>query len=171
MKQKLGTLSAVALLSALLPGCAGDSGRYPSLAMRDVERVNGQFDPASRVEPVELAIRAIVPSSSISELVDQANASHQRFVSKVSTARSLAVNARGTGRDSDARGRAIVALADLTSVRSQTEIALGDLDMLIAERTNRLEPADEAIAAHASVLQLVAEQDRTLTDLWSLLGQ
>lgn len=171
MTNTVTTFCALALLTPLIAGCAGDSGRYPSLAVRDVERVNGEFESGSPVQPVELQIPPLVPSTSIESLVEQANAANSTFASRVAAARGLATNARGSGRDSEARGRAIVALADLTSLRSQTEVPLGELDLLIAERTNRLEPAADAIAAHARVLALVQEQSRTLDELWRMVGR
>lgn len=171
MRRSIGPMSAVALLSSILGACAGASDKYPSLAIRDAERVSGQFEPVSSVEPVELPIRSLAPDTSISALVQQANTTHQTFAARVSSARPLAARASGAGRDSDVRGQAIVALSDLSSLRSQTEIALADLDLLIAERTNRLQSADDALVAHAQVLALVQEQDRTLTALWSILGR
>ena len=171
MERNSATLSAVALLCALLPACAGDSARYPSLAIRDVERFQGQYQPASMVEPAELPIRSLAPDASVDALIAQATASHDTFAQRAAAARGLAARAAGTGRDSELRGNAIVALADLTALRSQTEVPLGDLDLLIAERTNRLEPADDAIAAQAQVLALVNEQDRTLNELWRLLDR
>lgn len=171
MTRTIATFSALALLSPLLAACAGDSSRYPSLAIREAERVSGELEPAPPVEPVDLAILPLVPSSDIDSLVEQASALNRSFAAKVGSVRALATQARGTGRDSEARGRAIVALADLTSLRSQTEVPLGDLDLLVAERTNRLEPADAALAAHAQVKELVDAQNRTLAQLWSLLDQ
>ena len=150
--------------------CAGDKGRYPSLAIREAERVSGEIGPRPSVEPVDLPIRAITPDQSIAALVARANATHQTFQSRAPGVRRVVNGARGSGRDSEARGNALIALADLTSVRSQTEFALADLDLLVADRTNRLEPADEALAAHAQILALVTEQDRTLAALYGLLG-
>ena len=170
MTHAFRTLSALALVAPLLAACAGSGDRYPSLAIRDVERTGPVVEPAPPVEPVALPIQPVVPSDNIPVLVAQANDSHRTFLARVPSARQLASAARASGRDSDARGRATVALADLTSLRSQTEIPLGDLDLLVAERTNRLEPAEEALAAHAQVLALVEQQDRTLDELWGLIG-
>lgn len=171
MNRTIPTTWAFALILTPLAACTGDAERYPSLAIRDVERVEGLIVPAAAVEPAELPIRSLAPTTGIDALVAQASETHRTFVARQPAARSLASRARGTGRDSEARGQAIVALADLSSLRSQTEFALADLDMLVAERTNRLEPADDAIAAHAQVLALVNEQDRTLNSLWGLLGK
>lgn len=171
MTQALRRFLLIGLGSSLIAACAGDKGQYPSLAIRDVERAGGLIDTGPPVEPVPLNIAPIIPSSSIAQLVEQARASHNDFLAREPSVRSLATGARGTGRDSDVRGRAIIALADLTSLRSRTEIPLADLDLLIAERTNRFESAEDAIAAHAEVLSLVNQQDRTLDNLWSILGQ
>jgi hypothetical protein len=172
MTRRTGTIALLALLAPTMAGCAGDSGRYPSLAQRDVERASGQFEPPPPpVEPLDLPIRSLAPTASIAALVTQASGLHRTFLARSAAVRNLVAAARGSGPDSDARGQAIVALADLASLRSQTEVPLGDLDLLIAERTNRLEPADEALAAHAQVLALVTEQDRAIAALSRVLGQ
>lgn len=172
MIRETGRFSAVALLAVAAAGCAGDGGRYPSLAARDVERASGQFEPPPPpVEPAALPIRALAPNGTIAALVSQATTLNAAFANRAATARRLVAGARGSASGSDARSNAIVALADLASLRSQTEVPLGDLDLLIAERANRLEPAQEARAAHALVLALVNEQDRTIAALWRALGQ
>ena len=171
MKQAPINLIALGIGSLLVAACAGDKGQYPSLAVRDMERVDGQIDTGPPVEPVTLDISPVIPSQSVAELIAQARVSHRDFLAREPSARRLASSARGSGRDSEARGNAIVALADLTSMRSKTEIPLAGLDLLIAERTNRLESAEDAVAAHAEVLKLVAAQDRTLDNLWSMLGR
>ena len=38
--------AALLVAPALLAGCAADTDRYPSLAIRDVERVSGTFEVA-----------------------------------------------------------------------------------------------------------------------------
>ena len=55
-------LSALAA-AVLVTGCAGDKDRYPSLAIRDVERTAGQFTPT---EPEELTpIRPVASAGDI----------------------------------------------------------------------------------------------------------
>ena len=171
MGQTISKLAAGTLCVMLLSACAGSSDKYPSLAIRDVERVSGQFAGGPEVKPVDLPIPPLTPDRNIASLLEAATGSHERFLAREPSVRRLATSARGAGVDSLLRGNALVALSDLTSLRSQTEIALADLDLLIAERTNRLEPADDAVAAHAQVLTLIGEQDRTLNALWGLLGR
>lgn len=171
MKPPFSKICAASLCALLVAACAGDSGKYPSLAIRDVERVSGEYTPGPAVEPIALTIRDNSPDKSIAALVAEANASNGAFLSRAPSVRRLVSGARGSGLGSDARGNALIALADLTSLRSQTELVLADLDILIAERTNRLEPAADAQAAHAEVLQLVTEQDQTLSSLWGILGR
>lgn len=171
MNQAPIRLIAVATGAVLIAACTGDKGQYPSLATRDVELVTYGAGTGPTIAPVPLEISPIIPSGSVSELFEQAKQSHSDFIDREPRVRRLATGARGTGRDSEARGRAIVALADLTSLRSRTEIPLADLDLLIAERTNRFDSAEDAIAAHAEVLKLLNEQDRTLNTLWRMLDQ
>lgn len=164
-------ICAFASLTVIVGGCAGDSDQYPSVAIRDVERAQGQFEPSAPIEPAELPIRSMAPSESVEEILDRAGGAYQSFLAREGDVRRLVAQARGTSSESDARGKAVVAIADLTSLRSELEIALADLDLLVTERSNRLVDYKEADIAHALVLDLATEQDRTLSALWNSLGQ
>ncbi|QUL39207.1 hypothetical protein [Erythrobacter sp. JK5] len=135
-------LSLAVATAAMLAGCAGDSGRYPSLAIRDAERISGQFTPTARaVEPVA----PVASARDLAAIVDRANASSRAFANARPAASRAVTGARGTSIESDARARALVALADLSSLRSDTAIALGDLDLIAAESAvafapNRMSP-------------------------------
>ena len=161
----------IVLPALMLAGCVGSGEQYPSLAIRDVERNPVQSEPAPPIEPVALTLRSLAPSRSVDDFVEQASALHRTFLAREPAARRLVAQARGTSTDSDIRARATIALADLSSIRSQTEIALADLDLLIAEGSNRFEDTALADAGHALVLDLVNEQDRTLSSLWRMLAR
>ncbi len=166
-------LFACLLTAGFLAACSGSGDRYPSLAVRDVERQQGQFEvtPVAAVRPAELPIESRAPSTTVANLLDRAAGANARFNTKAQSARSLAQIARGSAPSSNAYGNAAIALAELTSLRGETEYALADLDLLLAERSNRLQGSDVANSARAQVLSLIKQQDNTIASLWSLLGQ
>ncbi|MBV7264653.1 hypothetical protein [Erythrobacter ani] len=156
-----------AVAAATLAGCAGDSGRYPSLAVRDVERAMGQFTPAA-VENAE-PIRPVASAADLAQVTRRAQESHRRFQDARSGATRLVESARGLSIESNARQRALVALADLTTLRSDTTLAVGDLDLLKAEAATTFAPTEEIDAARAEVAALVDEQNSALDHLWDQL--
>ena len=169
MSRTKNTHPILVIASLLAAGCAGSGDRYPSLAVRDVERNPVQETPAPPVEPVELPIRSMAPSTPVDTLVEQASAAFTAFEGEAPAVRALVSSARGASVESDAYGRAILALADLTSHRSKSEIALADLDLMLAENANRFEDTAVILAAHKLVLDMVNEQNQTLNTLWENL--
>ena len=159
-----------ALCAALLTSaCAGSGDKYPSLAIRDAERVQSRFTPAP---PSDRApIRPVASASEIEALVDQAQASHAQFRSAQAQAKALVGDARGRGIDTNARQRALVALADLTALHGDTAVPMSDLDMLNAQAATSFAPTEAIEAARASILALLAEQEGTLNALWSELSR
>lgn len=161
-------LSALAA-AVLVTGCAGDKDRYPSLAIRDVERTAGQFTPT---EPEELTpIRPVASAGDIAALLARAEQSHGRFVQTRPGVADLVRMARGRGIESNVRQRALVAFADLTTLRSDTAIAMGNLDLLKAEAATTFAPTEDIELAQAEVATLLAEQDEALDALWEQLAQ
>lgn len=149
----------------LLAGCATADEEYPSLAIRDVERAQGQFEtgePARLdIEPVETAFDGPL-SETVAGLVDTAAEAHAQFTSIQPRAARLVAAARGSGVGSDSWAAAQVALAELDSARSQAAIALGDLDTLYVAARTAAEEADAIDAARNRVIALVAEEDAVL---------
>lgn len=158
----------LSLAVLLLSGCAGSSDRYPSLAIRDAERVAGQFMP---IAPDQPPVPPVVSAQGLAEIVAKAAEMHRQFVANEPGATRLVEAARGTGSESDARSRALVALADLTSLRGQTAIALASLDDLETEAASTLAPLAEIRAAQTEVVLLVTEQDAVIDSLGERFGQ
>ncbi|MBD2842289.1 hypothetical protein [Erythrobacter rubeus] len=167
MRKPCPSLLAVALAAFAVTGCAGDPSRYPSLAVRDVERAMGQFSPTAAEDPEP--IRPVASSADIGALTARAQQSHDRFLEAQTGVTRLVESARGRGIESNARQRALVALADLTALRSDTTLAVGDLDLLKAEAATTFAPTEEIDAAREEVAALLAEQDDTLDSLWEQL--
>jgi hypothetical protein len=158
----------LASISALaLSACAGASEKYPSLAIRDAERAVGQFSPAP---PEPTAPTYVVDRTSIGDALDRARQSHERFLARRPDAADLAQAAAGRGNESDIRARALVALADLTSMRGETAIALADLDRLEVEAATVFAPAGEVAEAQSYVARLVGEQDQALDAIAREMG-
>ena len=149
-----------------LAGCASSSDRFPSLALRD-------FETRPYEVPVQAGLNdsphpsATPDSSRITAITSAAEVSFEKFSSQQLSVSRLVSSARGQGLESSARGRALAALADLTSLRSSTELHLADLDLLMADANTSFARSDEVSAARALVLDLVTREDTVLNDLWA----
>lgn len=166
MFTKVQTLPIAALAGLLLSGCAGASDAYPSLAIRDAERISGEFTP---VEPETPAPAPVASPQDIAAILAQANELNRKFVSEQSQARQIIGSANGAGLESAAYARALVALASLTSLRGQTAIALSNLDELRAEAGMTFAPDADIRVAQAEVAMLVAEQTTAIDSLAATL--
>lgn len=163
-RKTLPILAAPALLAA----CAGPAHDYPSLAIRDVERVVGSFEPVASaqldVPPVEVQFSGAL-AVHLETLVGQARSGHQSFLDAAPDAQRKVAAAAGAGVGSDAWAIAQVALAGLDSARSESAVALADLDLLHAARTVQAQDASAIDTARDVVLALLAEEDAALEGL------
>lgn len=166
--RKTALLPAPMLVLALA-GCVGaNSDRYPSLAVRDVERVQGSFEPVAQ-ETIEVPVvevdRGGDLESRLAALVAQARTAHAGFARLTPAARRSVAAARGAGVGSDSWAEAQVDLAQLDSARSEVAVALADLDTL--HTADAVQGADTTAisAARDEVLAIVGEEDATLETL------
>lgn len=157
-----------ALLTTALGGCASTDGRFPSLAVRDAERLTGELTPSV---PSQEPISPVASAAQVSDFIALALGAHREFAAITPQATSLMRASRGTGPTSDARAQALVALAQLTSLRSQTALALANLDALEAKAATTFAPTVEIKAAQMQVTQIVNEQDATLDSLTTQMAQ
>ena len=156
--------------SALLAACAGDADRYPSLAIRDAERVSGVFGPVAAPPAVAPIVKP--PSTGdLAQFLATANESHQRFLQASERTRSLVSSAAERGIDTNVRQEALVALADLSTMRSDTATTLGDLDLMEAEAGIAFADTTQLISVRQQLVEMIAKQDATLDELWKKLGQ
>lgn len=153
----------VAVCSALA-GCAADTERFPSLALRDAERVSGSFEPTQgeAIRPSPLAADTL---ASVAEITARAGSAHQDFLSSTPMASSLIEAASGTDSESNSWAAAQIALADLDAKRGATGTALADLDQFYADASLRFEERQQVAEARSEVAQLVAIQDDQLDKL------
>lgn len=161
---------AALVLPMALSACASTDREYPSLAIREAERVS------QTAMPVTVAPRPPAPpldpsiEGRIASAVAQARKAHGAFLAASGRAEHTVAAARGTRSPADVWIVAQVALADLVSQRSEAVIAQADLDQLYAaERLSdpeRITPTAQAlIDARNQVSGWVADLDLTIARL------
>ena len=165
MPFRITTLAGLAAL--LLTGCAASNDRYPSLAVRDAERVTGEFTPAYMDDP---APTYTTDRRRIGDALEQARTAHGQFTQAQPGVLGLARAASGRGNDSDARAQALSAMAELTTLRGQTVMALSDLDRLEAEAATLYADLSDIREAQVYVAGLVGEQDAALDSVARAMG-
>ncbi len=92
---------------------------------------------------------------------------HARFLDARPQAAALVDAARGSGPESDNRAKALIAMADLTSLHSETAITLAELDRMEVEAATEFASVDTIRSAQIEVKKLVSDQDLILDALWS----
>lgn len=156
---RLAALPCLALLAA----CAAPEGEYPSLAIRDIERVTGTMMP-TQTPPAPPPARPADPTlAQLDSLAGSARAAHQRFLAKVDEAARVIGAAGGSGSESWARAQ--VALADLQAERSAAMIALADIDRLYVDAAREGTDTAYLRQVHTEVTALVAAEDQRLADM------
>lgn len=153
----------IAALGCTLGACAA-SAQYPSLAIRDAERVTGTMEPA-QPEPYVPPPPAPAVLGQLDRLAGDAASAHRAFLAAVPQARSAIAAASGSAPGDDSWARAHLALADLEGSRSPATIALADLDRLHLESSLEGASLERIDAARAQVAAQVAEQDQALAAL------
>jgi len=175
----LSTRNTVTVLLLLtLAACNADRSRFPSLAMRPAERVYGSGQPVTpnATAPLEAQHPAGAGlSAKVAALRETAWAAHARFLDQHGPALRLAEAARGAKPGTDAWSRATVALAGLTSARSEGMVALAELDRLMIAATEAAalgSGADLAIVApaHSEVEARLEGEDQVLASLGNQIG-
>ena len=149
----------------LLAACAAPQGDYPSLAIRDAERVSGTMEVAPPPPPPAPPPAATLES--IEQLLADARAAHTQFQAATPAARSVTQGASGSARGSDSWSRAQVAIADLEARRSIVMIALADLDRLYVNAATSAEDLTLIAVARDEIGVMVDEQNSVID---SLLG-
>lgn len=158
----------IAALGCSLGACAtAPADEYPSLAIRDAERVTGTMEPAPPAPYVPPPTPATVVDR-LEQLAGEAASAHQAFVAETPRARSAVAAARSADVGAESWSVAQVAVAGLESSRSRAMIALADLDRLYVDAAVGGEELTRIDAVRERVATQVAEQDATIA---GLLGQ
>jgi hypothetical protein len=155
-------LPILALL-VLLPACAVDKSKYPSLARRPIERAASE-SPAP-APPATPAMPSTEQLARIEELLAQARKADTTFRANEARTLELVGAAAGSAVASEEWSLATVALAELEAARSEAMIALAELDAIHAARTVAGEDLAAIGSARAQVIALVGGQDAVLAEL------
>lgn len=128
---------------ALLAGCAGDAGTYPSLAPRPIEKLG--FAEPEAPAPVAAAPDPALDTAiaAIAERLDTVTAG---FGGDAAKAEAGARRAKGQPVGSDAWLDAQSALAGLDDWRAQASAIVTDVDQLASDRAATLAPDYPALA-------------------------
>ena len=166
MKLSVPTLAFLPVM-LLLAGCAS-TGNFPSLDIRDSERVTGT------IAAPEGAIFTSTPATpatlaDLDALAVRIRAAHQRFTATLDEARRIVGRAAGSGTGSDAWSAPQVAVANLESIRSEAMIALADIDRVHVDAHVNGGDIARSTALRAEMGALVAEEDRIITGLLQAL--
>lgn len=156
------------VLLPLLSACATAGEEYPSLAMRDAERVTGTVEPVAPTPYVPPPTPAAVLDR-LDRLAADAASAHQAFLAEAPAARRAVTAARGAEFGSDGWARASVAVAALEGVRSRAMIALADLDRLMVDAAVVGGELERIVAVRNAVTTQVDEQNATIEGLLGTL--
>ncbi|BDI60676.1 hypothetical protein [Qipengyuania nanhaisediminis] len=168
MTSRNSTLFAICCPLALaLSACAGSSDKYPSLAIRDAERMAGLERPVAPPSPVA----AVVAEEAIEAEVSEALGLHQRFTALQPDVSRLVSAANGLGIESNAYARAAAALGELSALRGRTLSVLGGIDRYEAEAATTFAPTAAIESAQARIAGLLREQDAAIDSLSAILAR
>lgn len=156
-------------LLAMLAGCGAPASEYPSLAIRDVERVSGTMLPPET--PAPPAPPAATTLSQLDSLAQQARAADAGFREALAPTRRQIAAAQGADPGSNAWSNAQVALANLEAQRSAAMIALADIDRLYVDASLAGQALERLESVRGEMSLLVAEQDAAIAALLAQLGR
>lgn len=163
---------AIALSLFTVAGCA-TQGDYPSLALRDAERVAGSAAagaPSEADTPIVLPPPGTDTLTRIDRLLSTAREAHAGFERKSAATRRAVSAARGASVASDGWITAQVALADLQSARSGVVTALAELDGMYVDAREAeaatVSPTAQAIGtARDTVEEWVTQENKAIAAL------
>jgi hypothetical protein len=156
-------------LPAFLAGCATSSADFPSLAIREGERVTGTIQPAPGVPWVSPPAPAEALGR-LGGLEAQAQTAHSAFLSQAQAARGTVAAGRGAEEGSDAWARAEIALASLQSARAPALIAMAELDRIYVGVLTEAAEVQEIAATRENVLAMVETEDRLIQELNAVIA-
>lgn len=160
--------AVIAILLFSLGACAGSGDRYPSLEIRDVERVQGSFDPVNAGQsalPAPVAAPSADTIQRLSDLTASVSTIHAEFERATPKTSKIVSSARNASVASDGWASAQVALSDLESIRSRAAVALADIETVYVGARLEAQQLDAITAARRKVLGLIAEEDAVLARL------
>ena len=167
MNRIVRTCLAALPATLALAGCASSSGEFPSLAIRDAERVSGTIAvPPGPARPVPPA----PASAQLAQLLATIREGHTRFTGEIPAAQRAVAAARGAGVGTENWSVAQVAVANLEAQRSQVMIALADLDRIHAAAVVDGADVTATTAALAEAQVLVDQENAEIARLLGALA-
>lgn len=154
------------LALAALAACSTTPGDYPSLAIRDAERVRGTLQPPPPYIPPPTPAPVL---DRVAQLRAEAASAHSSFLNEATGARRAVSAARGAGVGSESWAQAQVALASLEAARSRAMVALADLDRIYVDAAVEATELDRITAAREEVIAMVEAEDATIAELAAAL--
>lgn len=148
---RLPALALVLLASLALGACATPDEGYPSLAIRDGERMTGSI---AAPEPQPLPAPPTATLDAIDSLLDQARQAHADF-------QRVAARVGPASRSAD-RATRDVAIGEMMSARSMTMVPLAELDRLYAAAAAEGQDVSAIVEARAQAEALVAMENAAI---------
>ncbi len=164
------TLRATALVlpALLLQACSASDG-YPSLAIRDSERVS-----VTMAVPDDAGFTPVATPPATIENLDllaaNAMAADEQFQAAAGDVESAVNQAAGAAIGSEEWAVAQVEIAGLESLRSDTMLALADIDRIFVNAVVDGAEFDAAEQKRDEIARIVSEQDRVIAALLTMLG-
>lgn len=155
-----------------LSACAA-SNDYPSLSLPASARIIANPPPKPTTPPPILSADL---AGQLAAIVERARASHRRFTARHASAERSVASAAGSPRGGESWAVANIALSDLQAARSETLVALGELDMLSADvkvaafASGNQANVDAADSAMREVSTLTDQEDTVIAGLRRRLG-
>jgi hypothetical protein len=150
------------LALAGLAACSTPSGEYPSLAIRDAERVSGTIPAPDPYVPPPTPAPVL---DRLARLTGDAASAHAAFQNQAPAARRTISAARGAGAGSESWAQAQVALAGLEAARSQAMVALADLDRIYVDAAVEATELERIAAARQRVMGMVEAENALIAEL------
>jgi hypothetical protein len=154
----------LAALTALASACATPPEEYPSLAIRDAERVSGTMEPVPAPPYIPPPPPAGV-TDRLAQLTAQADTAHQAFSAQAPSVRSTVAAARGAEPGAESWARGHLALAGLEATRAPATTALADIDRLYVDAAVEGAGLEDIAAARSAVAAQVNEQEAEIAAL------
>lgn len=151
-------------------GCTGASGKYPSLAIRDAERVSGTAQPVDGDPAPVTEMPSPELAGRLEQLSGDARRAHDSFIAAAPAARSAVSAADGSSVASDSWVAAQMAVAGLEASRSRLLIALAQLDSLHVNAQLEGGGKDAVASARDAVDAMAREEDEALAALLARLA-
>lgn len=164
----LRTCAVILPASLLLQACSTREG-YPSIDIRDSERVSMTMaTPGSDgFTPAPMPAATI---ENLDQLVASASSANERFAAASAKVEDSVGRAAGAAIGSEEWAVAQVEIAGLESLRSDTMLALAGIDQIFVGSVINGEEFKAAERARDGVSRLVAEQDSVIAALLVTLG-